>query len=95
MRTRDGSGDSVSCFTDSKSQTLLSGLPWVECRRCCTKHVAGLWIVDWSFEVGRKRLEAWNLAGRDDPMAALAASVLTLFSDIMCVVCSVCMSEAR
>jgi hypothetical protein len=41
-------------------------------------------MVDWSFGVDRSRPEAWNLVGRDDAMAAVAANVLTLFSDMMC-----------
>jgi hypothetical protein len=41
-------------------------------------------MVDWSFGADRSRLEAWNLAGRDDVTIALAADVLTLFSDMMC-----------
>jgi hypothetical protein len=40
-------------------------------------------MVDWSFGVDRNRPEAWNLVGRDDVTAALAANVLTLFSDMM------------
>jgi hypothetical protein len=46
-------------------------------------------MVDWSFGVGCSRAEAWNLMGRDDAMAALAAKVLILFSDMMCV-CVLC-----
>jgi hypothetical protein len=46
-------------------------------------------MVDWSFGVDCSRADAWNLAGRDDTTAALAAKVLTLFSDMMCV-CVLC-----
>jgi hypothetical protein len=83
MRTRVGSGDSVNCLMESKFQTLLSGLPSVEWKRWCTRHVADRWMVDWSFGVDRNRPEAWDLVGRDDVTAALAANVLTLFSDMM------------
>ena len=36
-----------------------------------------------SFGVDCSRLVAWNLACRDDAMAALAAKVVALFSDIV------------
>jgi hypothetical protein len=58
MRTRDGSGDSVSCLMELKSQTLLLGLPSVEWKRCCVRHVAGRSMVEWSFAVVRSRPEA-------------------------------------
>lgn len=47
-------------------------------------------MVVWSFGVDCSRLEAWNLAGRDDAMAALAAKVVALFSDMVCGVCDWC-----
>jgi hypothetical protein len=51
-------------------------------------------MVDWSFGVNCSRAGAWNLAGRDDATAALAAKVLTLFSDMMCV-CVLCVMSRK